>query len=201
MAAKKEIEEVRRRQILDAAEVVFAKRGIDKARMDDVVEEAGLSKGALYWYFKSKDALIRALLDRVFISEMQEAEELMETDMPASEKLKIFVNHAVREYKRFDKLMPLAYEFVALAARSKAVRQSIVGYFRRYTSLLSNAIQQGIDQGEFKPCDPELVATMVIATYEGMAMIWFIEPELVDWNEVGDEPIEILLSGLKAQVD
>jgi AcrR family transcriptional regulator len=201
MAAKKEIEEVRRRQILDAAEVVFAKRGIDKARMDDIVEESGLSKGALYWYFKSKDALIRALIDRVFISEMQEAEELMETDMPASEKLKLFVSYAVREYKRFDKLMPLAYEFVALAARSKAVRQFIVGYFRRYTSLLSKTIQQGIDQGEFKPCDPELVATMVIATYEGMAMIWFIEPELVDWSEVGDEPIEILLSGLKAQVD
>jgi AcrR family transcriptional regulator len=201
MAAKKASEEARRKQILDAAEKVFVARGIDKARMDDIVEEAGLSKGALYWYFKSKDALIRALLDRVFISEMREAETLVNTDLSAEDKLRRFVSYAVREYKRFDKLMPLAYEFVALAARSKAVRQSVVGYFHRYTSLLSTIIQQGVEQGEFKPCDPEKVATMLISTYEGMAMLWFIEPELVDWDQMEDEPLDLMLAGLRAETD
>jgi AcrR family transcriptional regulator len=196
MPTKKDIEETRRRQILEAAEKVFAARGIEKARMDDIVQESGLSKGALYWYFKSKDALITALLDRVFISEMREAEALTDADLPASEKLRRFVGYAVREYKRFDKLMPLAYEFVALAARSKAVRQSVTGYFHRYTAMLSTIIQQGIRQGEFKPCDPEMVATMLISTYEGLALIWFIKPELVDWDVMEHEPIELILSGL-----
>jgi AcrR family transcriptional regulator len=201
MAAKKESEQARRKQILEAAEKVFAARGIDRARMDDIVEEAGLSKGTLYWYFKSKDALIRALIDRVFISEMREAEALVDADLSTRDKLRRFVSYAVREYKRFDKLMPLAYEFFALAARSKTVRQTIVGYFHRYTFLLSTIIQEGVDQGEFKPCDPENVATILISTYEGLAMLWFIEPELVDWDQMEDEPLELMLAGLRVEAD
>lgn len=196
MPNRKDIEETRRRQILDAAQKVFAERGIDKARMDDIVEESGLSKGALYWYFKSKDTLIRALLDRVFISEMREAEALVDVEGSASERLRKFIEYAVEEYKRFEKLMPLAYEFVALAARSKMVRKTVVGYFERYTRILAEIIQQGIDRGEFKPCHPELVAKSLIAMYEGLAMLWFIEPELVDWDDMEPQPVELMLAGL-----
>jgi len=200
MPDKKDVEEARRRQILDAAEKVFSTRGMEKTRMDDIVQESGLSKGALYWYFKSKDAIIRAVLDRVFISEMRDAEALIHAQGSSSERLKTFVAFAVREYKRFENLLPLAFEFVALAARSKAIREAIVVYFENYTSILVTIIQQGIDRGEFQPCDPEATAITVIAMYEGLAMLWFIEPELVDWDRMGTEPIEIVLAGLKAEV-
>lgn len=196
MSDKKDIEETRRRQILDAAEKVIAERGIDKARMDDIVQEAGLSKGALYWYFKSKDALIRALLDRVFISEMREADALVSAQGSSGDRLRTFAGYAVEDYKRFEKLLPLAYEFLALAARSKAVRETLVGYYERYTHILATIIQQGIERGEFPPCDPEIVATSLIAMYEGIAMLWFIEPTLVDWDVMKHEPVELILSGL-----
>jgi len=52
--------EVRRNQILDAATAVFARLGFERARMDDIVEASGLSKGALYWYFNSKEEIITA---------------------------------------------------------------------------------------------------------------------------------------------
>ena len=106
----------------------------------------------------------------------------------------------VEEYKRFEKLLPLAYEFVALAARSKAVRETVVVYFERYTQILATIIQQGIDRGEFHPCDPEMTATSLIAMYEGIAMLWFIEPSLVDWDVMMHEPIELILSGLVRKV-
>jgi AcrR family transcriptional regulator len=201
MPTKKDIEETRRSQILDAAEKVFSERGIDKARMDDIVEESGLSKGTLYWYFKGKDALIRAMLDRVFLSDMHGVAALDHAEGTASERLKTFVASAVHEYKRFEKLLPLSYEFLALAARSKAVRETLVGYFQRYTTMLAEVIKQGIDEGEFKSCDSMAVATSLIAMYEGIAMLWFIEPALVDWDKMGTEPIELLLSGLRVEAD
>jgi AcrR family transcriptional regulator len=199
MPDKKEVEEARRRQILDAAEKVFAERGIDRARMDDIVEESGLSKGALYWYFKSKDALIRALLDRVFISEVREAEALITHKGTSADRLRQFVSYAVKEYQHLEKILPLAYEFVALAARSKAVRKTVIIYFERYTNILATIIQQGIDRREFHPCDPHIVATSLIAMYEGIAMLWFIEPALVDWEVMEHEPIELILSGLSRE--
>ena len=51
----------RRRQILDAAAASFARKGLHSATMDDVCAEAGLSKGAVYGYFRSKDDIISAL--------------------------------------------------------------------------------------------------------------------------------------------
>lgn len=194
-----DLKQERRKQILDAAEKVFTKRGLDKARMDDIVHESGLSKGALYWYFKSKDAIIRALLDRVFINEMRDAEELIHAQGSSSERLRTFVANAVQEYKHFEKMLPLAYEFVALAARSKAISEAIVGYFKRYTAILAEIIQQGIDSGEFQPCDPERTAISAIAMYEGMAMLWFIERELVDWDRIGTAPLETILAGLSVE--
>ncbi|MCK5054760.1 MAG: TetR/AcrR family transcriptional regulator [Anaerolineales bacterium] len=199
MNPQTDLKQERRKQILDAAEKVFTKRGLDKARMDDIVHESGLSKGALYWYFKSKDAIIRALLDRVFINEMRGAEELIHTQGSSSERLRTFVANAVQEYKRFENMLPLAYEFVALAARSKVIREAIVGYFKRYTAILAEIIQQGIESGEFQPCDPERTAISVIAMYEGMAMLWFIERDLVDWDRMGAAPLETILAGLTVE--
>ncbi len=197
MNPQTDLKQERRKQILDAAEKVFTKRGLDKARMDDIVHESGLSKGALYWYFKSKDAIIRALFDRVFINEMRGAEELIHTQGSSSERLRTFVANAVQEYKRFENMLPLAYEFVALAARSKVIREAIDGYFNPYTAILAEIIQQGIESGEFQPCDPERTAISVIAMYEGMAMLWFIERDLVDWDRMGAAPLETILAGLK----
>ncbi len=66
MPPRPDVSEERRNQILDTAEQVFAKHGFDEAKMDDIAERSGLSKGAIYWYFKKKDEIIGALLERVF---------------------------------------------------------------------------------------------------------------------------------------
>lgn len=199
MAEKDELEQQRKKQILDAAERVFAEHGFDKARMDDIVQESGLSKGALYWYYKSKDAIIRALLDRVFISEMQDAEQLVMMEASARDRLRMFVQFAIREYKRFDKLLPLAYEFIALAYRNKAVREAVVGYFTHYAEIVAEVVQQGIDTGEFQPCDPQAVALALIGMYEGMALVWFLDPEQVDWDRMGEQPLELFLAGMRVE--
>ena len=125
MPEKKDIETTRRRQILDAAEKVFAERGIDKARMDDIVQEAGLSKGALYWYFKSKDALIRALLDRVFMSEMREAEALVNAQGSSGDRLRQFAGYTVEEYKRFKKLL-LSIQDKTMQEQQQILEQTFV---------------------------------------------------------------------------
>ncbi|MFQ5923332.1 MAG: TetR/AcrR family transcriptional regulator, partial [Anaerolineales bacterium] len=56
MSPRPDVSQKRQEQILNAAEKVFSERGFSGARMDDIVREVGLSKGALYWYYKSKDA-------------------------------------------------------------------------------------------------------------------------------------------------
>ncbi len=68
---RQDLKEERRREILEAALHVFAKRGFDKATVDEVAERAGISKGAIYLYYKNKDALFFSLFEQ----KMDEARE------------------------------------------------------------------------------------------------------------------------------
>ncbi len=165
--------------------------------MDDIVAESGLSKGALYWYFKSKDAIILALLERTFGSEMFEAEGIAKIEGSASERLELFFEMAVREVRRLEHLMPLGYEFIALAGRRKKVRNVLRGYYRRFQRSIAEIFQQGVEAGEFTPLDPEETALALIGMVEGLAFLWFVDPGWVDWDALGKLPLRILLDGLR----
>jgi AcrR family transcriptional regulator len=120
MSPRPDVSLERQEQILNAAEKVFNEHGLSSARMDDIVEEAGLSKGALYWYYKSKDAVILALMERVLDRELSQAEQLIESDGAAGERLQTFMRLALSDIAGLGRLLPLAYEFLAMASRRKA---------------------------------------------------------------------------------
>lgn len=198
MPPKSNLTAERREQILNAAEKVFNRRGFNKARMDDIVVESGLSKGALYWYYKSKDAIIMALLDRVFMGEMAQFEKLVDAEGTASERLEQLTRVVVQEMARFQHLMPLIYEFVALAARRKSVRTKLGEYYQRYHRLLSQILQQGLDSGEFVDLDPNEAALAFIGLGEGLAMLWFVDPDWVDWEGISELPAKLLLDRFRS---
>jgi hypothetical protein len=104
---------------------------------------------------------------------------------------------AIQEIKRFERLMPLAYEFIALAARRKLVRNAIRVYYNRYQAILAEIVRQGIDADEFDSVDPGDVAFAAISFVEGMALFWFLDPERVDWDHCGDLAVKILLEGIR----
>jgi AcrR family transcriptional regulator len=71
MSPRPDVSEERKNQILEAAIAVFARLGFDQSRMEDIAGQAGLSKGALYLYYKSKDAIVAALLTYFFCTGIQ----------------------------------------------------------------------------------------------------------------------------------
>jgi len=197
MSSKTDLKQERRKQILDAAVQVFSQHGFNQARMDDIVVESGLSKGALYWYYKSKDKIILALMDRIFVGEMKAAEDLVTAGGSAGQRLHLLFEAAFDEISHFEQRMSLGYEFFSLAARNEEVRDAIRGYYRRYHSILSQIIQQGIDSSEFVPIDPDDAAAAALGIVEGMALMWFLDPEILDWDHIGDLPTRIFLQGIK----
>jgi AcrR family transcriptional regulator len=199
MPKKETTPQDRREQILDAAEQVFAQKGFDKARMDDIVAVSGLSKGALYWYYKSKDALIKALLDRIFSGDLRAAESLAAAEGSAAERLQIFYRTSVEEIRRFEKLMPLGYEFLALAARRKTVRRVVGEYYHRFHAVLSELLRQGIEQGEFKRVPVEDMALAMVGMLEGIALLWVVDPDWIDWDRIGDLPLKMFIQSLEKE--
>jgi AcrR family transcriptional regulator len=55
MSARPDVSAERKKQILETAMLVFSRKGLHQAHMDDIVKQSGLSIGTIYWYFSSKD--------------------------------------------------------------------------------------------------------------------------------------------------
>ena len=199
MSRRPDSSEIRRNQILDAATKVFVRQGFQHARMDDIVEESGLSKGTLYWYFKSKEDIINAILRRLFAGALESLASLLEAEGTASERLVQLTSDRVTDMKRMSSLVPIIFEFYAVAVHQQWVKQFIGEYFKHFRGLLEDLIQQGIDRGEFYPVNAAETAISLASMYEGLTIHWLMEPETVQWDILSENSIPILLNGLKVR--
>jgi AcrR family transcriptional regulator len=196
MSPRPDVSEARQGQILEAAVKVFARLGLDQARMDDIVAEAGLSKGALYWYFKSKDEIIAAILDKLFDRELVALEGLLEADGPVRERLLGFVRHAAAELKAMTHLRPILYEFYGLAFRDRKVRQALRADLRRTVQAAAPLIQQGVARGELRPLALGEGARALAAILEGTMLLWVFDPGAFDLEAQIESAVGIYLDGL-----
>jgi AcrR family transcriptional regulator len=199
---KQELSEFRKDQILQAATVVFARLGFHKARMDDIVKEAGLSKGAVYWYFKSKDEIITTILNRFMDRELENFQQISRGEGPIPIRLMMMVKSLAKEIEEISDLMPIIYEFYAVAAREEAIRKTIHNYFRSFSTLLEEVIEVGIERGELRNVPPQDAAHTLVSMVEGCMLIWILgafNHEEPDLEKMVESSLEFMLEGLVAE--
>lgn len=197
MTPRPDVSAERRDQILDTAEDVFAQRGFDEARMDDIAGRSGLSKGAIYWYFKKKDDIIAALLDRVFRRGIDSMRAAAARPIAVLDRLALIGEQTSRDFESMSRLMPIALEFYSVALRQKKVRKHLAAMYDEMLAILVPLIEEGVRSGELDDVDPRQAATLLLATYEGMGLVWAISPKTVDWKTLGPQAALMLCSGLK----
>lgn len=175
---------------------VLAEAGFHEARMEDIAEEAGLSKGTLYWYFDSKDEIILTILEQIFDVELGDLEVLLQQEGSVRERLLAFVRDFGRELEEMSAFLPIAYEFYAAAGRREPVRTFLRKYFRSYRETLAQLVKRGIERGEFRAVDAEEVAISIVALYEGISLLWVTDPEAVSLSGQLEASLRLLLEGL-----
>ena len=158
---------------------VFARSGFHGARMDDIAKQAGLSKGALYWYFDGKDAIIQGIMDRMFAREFEQMGAFMNADIPAKDKLERYLELTLDDIAHYESLMPIMYEFWAMLLRKKRVKEVLGSYYKSFFDIVEPIIQRGIDNGEFRKVNAEDVAVTIGAFIEGMFVLWAAIPDVV----------------------
>jgi AcrR family transcriptional regulator len=188
----------RRQPILEAAIGVFAQHGFDAATTDDIARAAGLSKGGLYWHFKSKDDILAAILMQLFDQELGVLQQLVAAEGAVALRLRQLVAHGVASVLQLEQLLPVILEFYALAARQSDVRQFLQKYYQRYHQLLAELLQQGFARGEFHHGTAEAAAIALIGQLEGLGLLWAIVPELVRLADQSEAALDLLLRGLMA---
>lgn len=195
MSARKLDKARRRAQIVAAATTLFAEKGFYGATMDDIVAATGLSKGGLYWHFKSKDEIIIAIMESFFSQEMDDLDALVAAGGGVGPRLQALTDHLVGEVVEMFTLFPVSLEFYALATRSETVHAWIMDYFAVYRSTLTRLLAQGVERGELVG-DPEGVAITMIALFEGLFLLSALAPEQVDLKSQAHTSMKQLLAGV-----
>jgi AcrR family transcriptional regulator len=191
----------RRNQILDAAAVVFAQRGLNQARMDDIVREAGLSKGTIYWYFSSKDAVIEALMHRLFAPEFDWLRAMVQEDGPVYDRMITFTERSIVVVQQVQEmgLLPLFAEYIALATRDEHARQVLQEYNETARALVVPLFAQAIERGEFRPVDPEIAYLNYAVLMDGLVLGEFVYVNRMSLQERIMASARLFLDGLRAR--
>lgn len=195
--------EARPDEILDAALALFAARGFAATRMCDVARRAGISKGTLYLYFDSKEAIFREVVRRKIEPQISHYEsvfdhhpgsmaELIETMIRGcwgnlcDSNLSAIPKLIVSESGNFPELAAYFTTHVVKRARK----------------LFANAVREGIARGEFRECDPETMARLIVAPQVHTA-IWQHSLRTYDddinMQQFIDHHIEMILRGIKQE--
>ena len=184
-------------QILATAMSVFAQKGFAKASMNDIVRASGLSKGGVYWHFKSKDELVTALFDQFFVEQLALLDEVMMGEGTAVAKLNQLATFTGDGVAELAAQFPSPLEFYALAARDDSLKEHLQSHFQNYREKIEVLVAQGISSGEFHDQNSTDVANTVMALFEGLLLLWAVAPESIDLSGQVETAVRLLLQGLQ----
>ena len=111
--SRKDIPPQRRRQILTAAAELFSHSGYHGATVDAIARQAGISKGNLYWYFKSKQEILQLLFDDVAVQLFWPFVEIMESDRSPREKLQAFAECSLDSAEANPEAMQIMWQIAS----------------------------------------------------------------------------------------
>jgi AcrR family transcriptional regulator len=195
--------EARPDEVLDAALELFMEKGFAATRVDDIAQRAGLSKGAVYLYFPSKEAVLEALVRRAIIPIADSALEALRS---YEGDPRIVISMVIR-------MVGHRFSDPKIVAIPKVVFREVLGFphlaqmyrtevLDKVLPVIVGLIRRGVEQGYLRQVDPELTVRSIIGPlllHLVMAEIFDIKPEGgLHFDRLVDNHLSILFDGLSA---
>ncbi|MGI0154784.1 MAG: TetR/AcrR family transcriptional regulator [Thermoplasmata archaeon] len=190
-----------RSRILDAAQRLVSRRGIHGTSMDDIVGASGLSKGAIYGHFSSKEELLISLQDRELASKIDEVtRRFRSSDSPRARIVRLLEAYFATGASANRERLRLNLEFFAAALGTKSLRARLDARYARSRRLFIDLLELGVRRNEFRPdLDCEATATAIVALLDGVSVDWALISSLhLDWHALGAATRRALLDGIAA---
>jgi len=191
-----EVKDARRRNLLEAAWRCAASKRFAEMTVDDVCAEAGLSKGAFYGYFESKDDLLVALLDEDSAAIDRKLEEIGEEESSGVERLRRF-SRAMLEHAEDPGRAQVRADLWAAVLGEPALRDHFAASGSRRRVRLRGWIEEGVRAGEMREVPANALASLLLATADGLMLHATLDPGAFRWRNIR-RAIDELLDGIGA---
>lgn len=156
--------EARPAEIVAAALEVFVERGFAATKVADVARRAGVTKGTVYLYFESKEALFKAVVRETIVPVIAQGEALARSFTGSAQEL---VERLVREYWRLVGETALAGIPKLMMAEASTFPELTRFYYEEVVTrghrLMAGVIERGITNGEFRPVDVKVAAKLAMS--------------------------------------
>ncbi|MNZ83264.1 HTH-type transcriptional regulator QacR [compost metagenome] len=159
-----------KKRVASAARALFIQKGFKGTSIEDIVAATESSKGNIYYHFKSKEGLFLYLLDEWDREWLQQWEQQEHLYTSATEKLYGLAKQLVLEDLNHP-LTKAADEFFSNSDKENDVEERIAGLLEGHLKFNRSLIQEGIDNGEFRPNDVNSVAVILESLIIGLSQM------------------------------
>jgi len=194
---KLELQDRRKEQIMSAALSVVVAKGYDQSRMDDIVEKSQLSKGAIYWYYKSKEEVYLSLVDYWFVQYSSGVVDTLKQQESASDQLKALFDFFIEQFDKNPTTFKLLVEFWRLAGLNPDFNAKLQQIYSDFLEYIIEIIKVGVANGEFKNVEPRITALSILINIEGINWFTLFDKSGVEAHEYIDTISNFILNGLK----
>ncbi|MEA3377002.1 MAG: TetR/AcrR family transcriptional regulator [Chloroflexota bacterium] len=188
-----------RSRLLAAAAEQFTQAGYHATSVREICVAAGVSKGAFYHHFRSKEAAFLALFDE-WVEDLQTSLEAM--DVPGetvAQRLEGYGSVMRRVFEVAKGRLPMFLEFWYQATRDPEVWRATIEPYRRFRELFAAVVSDGIAEGSIRPVDPHLAAHVLVSLAVGWVLQGVLEPEAAAWRDEAEDAVRLLLDGLAVE--
>lgn len=190
-----------RHALLDAAELVFERRGVAGTSLQEVAEAAGLTRGAVYWHFRDKADLFNAMMDRAVLPfEPHWLEPAADDAADPMGRLRELLNDICARVvldARLRRVFAISTQKVEYVGELDAIRQRHLRSYGQALHRIEALLRQARAAGQLADdVAPKPTARALHALVHGLIVDWMLDPQAFDLRRAGRGAVRQMLRGL-----
>jgi AcrR family transcriptional regulator len=185
-----------RTRILESALRLFGEAGYDATGVAGICSAAGVSKGAFYHHFETKQAVFLQLLEEWLRQLDADLEAALGEAPTVVDGLLGMAARTRGVFAAADGRLSILLEFWAQARKDPVVWERAMAPFRRYREAFAAIIRKGIDEGSLEAIDAEKAAQALLSLAVGIILQGVLDPKGAQWDRVTQDTIGMLIEGI-----
>lgn len=199
MARTPKVVEDRREHIIDAAMRVFSQKGFTKATNKDIAREAGITPGLIYYYFESKEALLKAIIETRSPVQLLNSPPQQMFELPPEMFLRFLIQRVLGIVET-ENFIRLARMLLPEIVHSPEMASMLTAIFQRVLGFIGGYLDEKMQRGELRRIDVALASQAILGTVMGFVLRRQIlkDPAALQYSheQIAQSVVEAVLQGL-----
>lgn len=183
--------------ILSASIKLFSQQGFERTSVEQICQEAGVSKGAFFHHFPTKQAVFMDILNTWLAGLDTQMKQTIETSRDVPQGLVEMATLTKDVFTAANGQLAMFLEFWDQSCHDPEVWKATVAPYRRYTELFAGFLKKGMEEGSIRTVDAEVAARTIVALAVGLLLQGLMDPQAAQWDSVAVKSMKILIEGLK----